>query len=61
MRSHTVFEDLSRVRGRLERPGYWQNRRGFAFSPHCSDAHDHLLPVRLLAAAGRFPSGKDAG
>ena len=34
---------------------------GFAFSPHCPDARDHLLPVRLPAAAGRFPSVKNAG
>jgi hypothetical protein len=34
MRSLSVFEDLGRGLGRLERPGYWQNRCGFAFSPH---------------------------
>ena len=34
MRSHSVFEDLGRGLSRLERPGYWQNRCGFAFSPH---------------------------
>ena len=34
MRNHSVFEDLCRDFSRLERPGYWQNRRGFAFSPH---------------------------
>jgi hypothetical protein len=34
MRSHSVFEDLGRDFSRLDRPGYWQNRRGFAFSPH---------------------------
>ena len=34
MRSPSVFEDLGCDFSRLERPGYWQNRRGFAFSPH---------------------------
>ena len=46
MRSYTVFEDFSRGRSRWKRPGYWQNRGGFAGSPHFLPTHDSNPPVR---------------
>ena len=34
-----MFENLGRGLSRLERPGNWQNRGGFAFSPHLLTAN----------------------
>jgi hypothetical protein len=61
MRSHTVFENRSRGRSRLERPGYWQNRCGFACSPHFPHTHDSTPPVRSWTAEKTAESVKNAG
>ena len=61
MRSYTVFEDFGCDRGRLERPGYGQNRRGFAFSPHFLHACDYTPPLSSWPAEKTAESVKYAG
>ena len=61
MRSHRVFEDFGRGPSRLERPGYGQNRGGFAFSPHFRQVHDTTPFVRIWTAEKTAESVKYAG
>ena len=52
-----VADDLSFARGLLQadwHPGWLQNRRGFAFSPHFLHACDYTPPV------GSWPAEKTA-
>jgi hypothetical protein len=61
MRSTSVFEDFGGDCSRLERPGYGQNRGGFAFSPHFLQTLDYTPPGRRRTTGRATESVKYAG
>ena len=61
MRSHGEFEDLGCDFSRLARPGYWQNRGGFAFNPHVLAANADTPPRPSPAKRENQPECEKCG